>query len=467
MTAPHWARGFATWALGPPPSALPPATLALIQDAEHKADRLIARLRMAIGATLALAVLSIPVFGDLPHDVDRQVVSFQLATAFLICFCYMLMGLIPYIKLRRSSIGRHHAWILVTLEVLIVAVGVEISVHNTNFGYGQFAVYPSVWLVPIIIAFSSLRYDALMVVYVTSLFVVGFAIGSVLYPVGSVAIGPVEILTQGPPNAMRLLMLALAGTVLAVAAARTRRMLIRSVTETQAREALARHLPKEVAGALGTAQVLSGREQEAAILFVDIRGFTSRSESMAAADLGRFLSDWRGHLSKAVRKEGGVIDKFIGDGALIIFGIPTVLPAPGQNALRASAQVLAATAAFNQDLAAVGQTPVEIVLAAHRGPVWVGIVGDEERREFTVLGDTVNVASRLEGAAKANGHEVVVSQHVRDDVARDDIHVLRSIGTHEVRGHRQPIELYAATPDDLLALIDQRAPNPPLPPASP
>ena len=455
MTAPNWFGALAAWMLGPPPSTLPAGTLALIQEAEHKADLLIARLRLAIGATLALAVVSIPVFGDLPREMNREVVSFQLTTAFAICFCYMLMGLIPYISLRRRRMPRHHAWILATLEVIIVAVGIEISTINTGFGYAQFAVYPSSWLVPIIIAFSSLRYDALMVVYVTGLFVVGFAVGSALYPDGSVAIGPVEILTHGPPNAMRLLMLSLAGAVLAVGAARTRRLLIRSVTETQARETLARHLPKEVADAVGSAPVLSGREQEAAILFVDIRGFTSLSESMAAADLGRFLSDWRGHLSTAVRQNGGVIDKFIGDGALIIFGIPTVLSAPGQHALRACAQVLRATAAFNQDLADAGQAPIEIVLAVHRGPVWVGIVGDDERREFTVLGDTVNVASRLEGVAKATGHAVVVSQSVRNDIAHEKHHVLQSIGTHEVRGHRASIELYAAVPADLLALTEE------------
>jgi len=117
-------------------------------------------------------------------------------------------------------------------------------------------------------------------------------------------------------------------------------------------------------------------------------------------------------VSAAIHARGGAIDKFIGDGLMATFGVPQPLPAPQRNALEAAQDILVRLGRLNGELKAEGLEPLEIGIGIHTGEVLAGYVGSRKRRDFTVIGDPVNTASRLEGLSKTLGYPVVCSNEV-------------------------------------------------------
>jgi adenylate cyclase len=124
------------------------------------------------------------------------------------------------------------------------------------------------------------------------------------------------------------------------------------------------------------------------------------------------LNRFYGEAAAAIHGRGGAIDKYIGDGLMATFGVPQPLPAPERNALEAAQDLLVRIHRLNQTLTAAGQAPIEIGIGIHRGEVLAGYVGSKRRRDFTVIGDPVNTASRLEGLTKEVGYPVVCSHAV-------------------------------------------------------
>jgi adenylate cyclase len=194
-------------------------------------------------------------------------------------------------------------------------------------------------------------------------------------------------------------------------------------------------------------EVRRGRRQQVAVLFADIRGFTQRAETMDPAALGTFVAEFRRRVSLAADAHGGVIDKFVGDSAMLVFGVPQPAPADARNALRCAEALLAGTAEWNRERQATGEDRVEIGIGVHWGEVFCGAIGDERRLEYTVLGDTVNVASRLEQEAKAASLRLIVSQDLLD--AADEPAPKPpwiTLQPHLLRGRHRPIQLFGMGP---------------------
>lgn len=155
-----------------------------------------------------------------------------------------------------------------------------------------------------------------------------------------------------------------------------------------------------------------GERSQVTILFADIRGFTARSEKSTPEAMIALLNRYYAEVSAAIHARGGAIDKFIGDGLMATFGVPQPLPAPQRNALEAAQDILVRLGRLNGELKAEGQEPLEIGIGIHTGEVLAGYVGSRKRRDFTVIGDPVNTASRLEGLSKTLGYPVVCSHEV-------------------------------------------------------
>ena len=149
-------------------------------------------------------------------------------------------------------------------------------------------------------------------------------------------------------------------------------------------------------------------------MFVDIRSFTTRAESLAPAALGVFVSEFRRRVSATVAAHDGVIDKFIGDSAMALFGVPEAGPNDAANALACGADILASLDSWNAERATGGEDCVSFGIGIHWGDVFCGAIGDESRLEFTVLGDTVNVAARIEQETKAAELPLIVSKDLLD-----------------------------------------------------
>jgi adenylate cyclase len=256
----------------------------------------------------------------------------------------------------------------------------------------------------------------------------------------------------GPPNTMRLAMFVAAGAVLVGAAARTRSLLQSAIDETRRRANLTRYLPAEIADQLaesGLSALWQGRRQTVAVMFVDIRGFTRLTETMDPAATGRLLADFRHFVAAVAARHQGVVDKFIGDAAMLVFGLPSSRPNDARRALDCALALLAgAPGEWARDAHTMGWSdPLEIGIGLHVGDAFCGAVGDEARLEFSVLGDTVNVAARLEQETKAVGLRLVVFRDVlaAAEVTPDGAE-WRTLGLRSLRGRAQPIDLLGAQP---------------------
>jgi len=190
------------------------------------------------------------------------------------------------------------------------------------------------------------------------------------------------------------------------------------------------------AAASGDAQ---GAEHELAVLFLDIRGFTSISEARLPYDtvflLNRFFTD----IGEAIGSAGGWIDKYMGDGLMALFGHNQPVEQAARNALAACVGIDHALARFNSEMTDEIGKPLRIAIGLHAGPLVMGRIGHEASASMTVIGQTVNVASRLEGLAKEQDMQLVVSVDLLRNAAvgTDGL----SISKVTVRGSSQPIEV--------------------------
>jgi adenylate cyclase len=150
-------------------------------------------------------------------------------------------------------------------------------------------------------------------------------------------------------------------------------------------------------------------------------------------------------VTAVIHQHGVTIDKFLGDGVMAFFGAPKDLDDPCVPAFAAARELLGKVATLNQALAAEGLSPIEIGIGLHAGEAVVGHIGSTARHEYTAIGDTVNVASRLEGVTKEVGFPLVCSRAVADAIGGDGVEGLRALGARPIKGH-QPVEVFGWRP---------------------
>ncbi len=183
-----------------------------------------------------------------------------------------------------------------------------------------------------------------------------------------------------------------------------------------------------------------GREREIAVLFVDIRHFTTMTETRLPFDVVFLLNRYFAIIGKAVEQSGGRLDKFIGDGAMALFGLNTAPEEACRQALSAAAAIVAEIEKLAAELADELALPLRIAIGIHTGPAVVGTMGYGRVRSMTAIGDTVNVASRLESAAKEFEAAIVISEPVASLSGAN----LAGIESREisVRGRALPLKVY-------------------------
>ncbi len=188
----------------------------------------------------------------------------------------------------------------------------------------------------------------------------------------------------------------------------------------------------------------SARRQKVTVLFLDIRGFTDFCENVDEATVVAWLTDFRGEMTRAVFEHGGTLDKFIGDAVMAIFGAPRADPVPGGdslNAVRAAKSMLSRLSEVNSRWESRGLRPVCIGIGLHTGTVLAGNIGEPLQMEYTVIGDPVNTASRIEGLCKVLDRELLVSGEVYDEVR--GAFTGEELPPMAVKGKKEPLRLYA------------------------
>ena len=189
---------------------------------------------------------------------------------------------------------------------------------------------------------------------------------------------------------------------------------------------------------------LSGVEEEITVMFVDMRSWTARASASPPSEIVEIMNDFFRVSVCAVEEEHrGMVNKYLGDGFMAIFGAGDSGSNHGRDAVSAGCEILRAVKGLNDELAAKGRAPIQIGIGIHSGPAIVGSVGSPQRLEFTAIGNTVNVASRIQGLTKTVGRPLLVTEAVRDRAV--DSFKFEELSPQEVRGIEGRVMIFAVT----------------------
>jgi adenylate cyclase len=207
------------------------------------------------------------------------------------------------------------------------------------------------------------------------------------------------------------------------------------------RDNLTRMMPRQVAERVMRAgpNALAPVEREVTVMFSDIRGFTTMSEGMGPREVLVMLDDYFGRMGQIVKGHDGVVGKFLGDGLLAFWGVPDRLDDHAVRAVRAARDMRRALRELNQHRETEGLPPIRIGIGIHTGTVAAGMLGGQLQAEYTIIGDAVNVASRVEGLTKELGHDVLISEMTWNQLTGKRGERVASV---EIRGRKEPVTLY-------------------------
>lgn len=188
--------------------------------------------------------------------------------------------------------------------------------------------------------------------------------------------------------------------------------------------------------------MLVGEERRLAVLFSDIRNFTTLSESLSPGSLVESLNGYFSRMVSVIMDSLGVVDKYIGDAIMAFFGAPAPDEESCLHAVEAAFGMLGALQSFNEDGGFPGSPSFKIGIGINYGDVTIGNIGSEQKMDYTVIGDTVNLASRLEGASKRYGEPIIISESVKRELP-EEYYRTRLLDKVIVKGKTKPVSIYA------------------------
>jgi len=196
---------------------------------------------------------------------------------------------------------------------------------------------------------------------------------------------------------------------------------------------------------------LGGEKKVMTALFSDIRGFTTISEGMDPEDLVKFLNEYFSIMTRIIMKYQGTLDKFIGDAIMAFYGAPLAQPDHAVRGCKTAIEMIQALREIQPDWQARSLPRIDIGIGLNSGEMTVGNMGSDERFDYTIMGDNVNLASRLEGINKQYGTNIVISQYTYE-LIRNNAFFVRELDSVRVKGKREPVTIYE--------LVDCKEPDP-------
>lgn len=242
---------------------------------------------------------------------------------------------------------------------------------------------------------------------------------------------------------------ALLGTtlVLALAVSRARGLLIRTAVEETAARELSRFLDsgaaKRVRMASAELKAGDGELKPMAIMFLDLRGFSAAAATLAPAQVIAILQEYQGRFVPIIEAAGGSVDKYLGDGILVSFGGGERIGTEAADAFAAVPALIAAGDTWAAERARAGMMPLGVAIAITHGEVVHGVIGHDDRLEFTVIGDAVNLAAKLEKHAKLERARVIATKTAHEHALQQgaSTSVVREVGAARVEGAPEPVDL--------------------------
>lgn len=411
-------RTLQRWLSIDPPQHLPRRVAEQIVAQHQKNDILTGWVQLAvIGVIGAFYMLShdTPAEHALLQPVPWAIGVYGAFTAFRLWMSYRAP--LPY-YLQIASVGIDVSILMITIWAL------HIQFHQPAAYYLK---EPALYFIFVIIALRGLSArpgDALLAGLLAAagwLILLGYA---VLEPGGR------ELITNdhvAHANSLRILFAAeaekivailMASALVSVAVARSRRLLFSATAEHGAAEELSRFFSPEVARKIVSSdrgmKLGEAEQREAAVMFIDLRGFTRFSAALPAHELIGLLREFQGIVVPIVERNGGSITTFLGDGIMATFGATHERASYAADAMRATEQLLDELARWSATRKSSGLTPLAVGIGVTAGPVTVGIIGVESRLEFGVIGDTTNLAAKLQNHAKLENVRALTTVGARD-----------------------------------------------------
>lgn len=383
---------------------LPARVKTAILDQQDASERTIGWVQLAVVLTFLTLFLLAPNTLNVPQ-VDRPI-SWILAA-------YLGFTLI---RLSMSYRTRLPGWVL-GLSVIVDITLLIALIWSFHLDYNQPPSFslktPTLLYVFIFIALRTLRFEARYVLLTGLAAALGWGcmIVYVLYSDPEDMMITRDYVTYLTSNSIllgaefdKIISILVVSGILALALRQARGVLVRSLAEQDAHRELSRFFSPEIADQIAHSeervQAGEGEARDAAILTTDIRGFTKLSQSLPAREVIAILTEYQARIVPIIRRHGGTIDKFLGDGILATFGAAMPSETYAADAMRAAQDVLVDTKAWAEERAAAGATPLKIGVAVTTGRVIFGAIGDESRLEYTVIGDPVNLAAKLDKHTK-------------------------------------------------------------------
>jgi len=213
-------------------------------------------------------------------------------------------------------------------------------------------------------------------------------------------------------------------------------------SEKRLKSTMSRYMDPGIADRLvaAGAELLGGQNVESTIMFSDIRGFTTLTEQLGAQGTVALLNEYFTLMVDCIQREGGMLDKFIGDAIMAAFGIPVTHEDDADRAVRAAIAMIETLNKWNRQRTSEGKLPVNIGIGLNTDTVVSGNIGSNKRMDFTIIGDGVNLASRLESACKQYGTKILISEFTVRKL--QGTYRKREIDLVVVKGKTQPVAIY-------------------------
>jgi adenylate cyclase len=308
------------------------------------------------------------------------------------------------------------AYAFVAFDMLTVALTVLMLGRTLGLAPGVPIALPVAGLVIVVLLHASMHYRPVLIVFGAVLFVLAMLVGTLLMPVEAAdSAAALRDVAEHHLLHFQWFPIAVFGLVVVILLFTTRhtKRSIADAAEHAARAAtLSRYFSPQVAEELtshAAETALFGERLDVAVVFADVRGFTTMAEGMDPTALARFLSDFRSRIARPVTALGGVVDKYIGDGVMVVFGAPKPVADDARRALACAQAMVEAIDRWSDERVHDGLPPVAIAIGAHWGQVFAGVLSDGRLLEYTVIGDAVNVSSRLARLPRSFDTSLVVS----------------------------------------------------------
>jgi len=403
------------------------------------------RLRVLAGTLAVLLVameLFLLLFRDVVQPLARHPLSLWLPLRVLGPF--LLYESVAMLVLERRR--RRHAALLTPLRFANAIIETSLpsvllwSVSQYWDPEVAFGAWPSMLYFIFIVA-ATLRLDFVLPAFTGVVAAIGYLL--VVVVVLPLSRSPTDPMLAPVYHLTKAAVMVAAGVVAGLVAVRLRHKFERAVEEAAARERVTNLFGQHVSPAVverlleGPAE-FAGETREICVMFLDIRNFTSQARDRRPTEIVEFLNGVFAFMIEAVDRHGGFINKFLGDGFMAVFGAPLDDSRAVQHAVAAARDILAEIGGRRL---ADGPWPLRVGIGLHSGPAVIGNVGSPRRKEFTAIGDTVNLASRLEQLNKEFSSQLLVSDTVVAALGEVE-GPATPLGNLPIKGYSEPVRVW-------------------------